>query len=283
MVSRVGLEDRKSNGEPFGSPTRPTIKGARAAQHKAVGQGGAACVASFDGLPNPYPLSRDGTNLAQKAEFELFISNIHGRNKQYKLQIIQMKKLFAILFFLFIFGSGFDAFVNYSSKDPRSSHADNTIVSERDPTTWTYSVIVDEMSGDSSRVAMLSSLNSLNLDRPYSGSNYGRIYIRHAKKNSEATVILSFEKGQSMCTTYSNNCDISIKFDSGPIQHFTGKTPSDGSSNMVFIEPSERFIKASQEAKKIRIALTLFRQGQQIFDFETSVPFKKPEVSNNPT
>jgi hypothetical protein len=132
---------------------------------------------------------------------------------------------------------------------------------------WDYYSRPDEMTSKVTKFAELKSVNSLSLDPPYSGSNYGRLVVR--KKTGKAEeLFLRFEQGQSMCRSYSSDCSVSVRFDNAQPVNFAGQTPSDGSTETVFLMPVSKFLGLAKKAKKIKVALEIYHAGTQVFEFE---------------
>lgn len=139
------------------------------------------------------------------------------------------------------------------------------------PPIWNYSDDTDKMTGKPETVATIKSSNSLSLEFPYSGDNYGRIYVRRRAGKAE-DVLLMFDKGQSMCKSYSDDCRVTVRFDDAPPITFSGQGASDGSSNAVFLSPAAKFIAASKKATNIRVSLEIYKAGNQIFEFPSLTP-----------
>ena len=127
------------------------------------------------------------------------------------------------------------------------------------------------MTGKPVKSATLKSSNSLSLDFPYKGDNYGHILIRKFSGKGEQ-VLLYFDKGQSMCKSYSADCRVEVKFDDSVPVIFSGQSSSDGDSKNIFLTPASRFIAESVKAKTIRVSLVIYKAGNQIFDFKASYP-----------
>jgi hypothetical protein len=108
------------------------------------------------------------------------------------------------------------------------------------------------------------SINSLNLNFPYNGKNYGEITLRNSKQY-EIEILFSIDKGQILCDVYV--CRGKIKFDSSPSIKFIGEKSSDRSSNVLFIRKDEQLIELLKSSKKVLIEIPLYRDGNQILEF----------------
>lgn len=132
---------------------------------------------------------------------------------------------------------------------------------------WEYENKVDKMSGEDAKMAWVRSDNSLNLQFPYSGPNYGSLWIRrHPKYGTD--VIVKIDKGQVLCRSY-EPCSVMVKFDDAKPVRFTGTPSADHDSTMVFLDPVSKFIAQAKTAKKILVQFTVYQAGDQILEFST--------------
>lgn len=177
------------------------------------------------------------------------------------------------IFLVVVFQSCSD--INEKTGGNREDRAASTTPAVVAPPTWSYSTENDEMTSKPTAFANLKSDNSLSLERPYSGENYGRLIIRKKSGKSEE-VMLSFDQGQSMCRSYSRDCTVTVRFDDAPPATFSGQTPSDGSSTTVFLTPTAKFIAAGKKAKSIKVSLEIYKAGMQIYQFSPAAPLAWP-------
>lgn len=140
---------------------------------------------------------------------------------------------------------------------------------------WEYSTENDQMTSKPIKYAELKSINSLSLERPYSGENYGKLLVRKRAGRSDE-VMLTFEQGQSMCRSYSADCAIMVRFDDAQPIKFAGQTPSDGSSTTIFLTPAAKFLTAGQKAKTMKVSLEIYKAGIQVFEFAPEKPLVWP-------
>ena len=132
---------------------------------------------------------------------------------------------------------------------------------------WKYGSYEDSMSGKQVFTATVNSTNSFQFDFPYQGIQHARLTLRrHPRWGND--VIFAIEKGQILCHTY--NCRIRVRFDDAPAQTFTGNEPEDNSSELVFIPAYSTFAKKLPQAKRVRIEVAIFQQGNIIADFDVS-------------
>lgn len=135
---------------------------------------------------------------------------------------------------------------------------------------WQYQETEDRITSKTTKLAYLKSFNSLNLDFPYSGSNYGQLAVRQHPQYG-LDVYLRVDKGQITCSEYTS-CKIIVRFDDKPAITFTGSEPSDNSSDLVFLRNAQRFIAGAKGAKKILVQLGFYQNGNQVLEFETVDP-----------
>ena len=129
---------------------------------------------------------------------------------------------------------------------------------------WQYHQSIDKMTSKSTKFAEIISNESLNLEFPYDGVNYGRLTLRN--KNG-LNIYLSIDKGQ-ISGGYDNNF-ITVRFDEEKPIKFSYSEPQDGSSDVVFIDNEVKFLSKLKKSKKVLISLPLYHEGNQILEFNT--------------
>ena len=135
---------------------------------------------------------------------------------------------------------------------------------------WVYSEDSDKMTSKQTSTATIKSANSLQLDFPYKGANYGEITVRQHPSYG-LDVIISIDKGQILCRSY-DNCPIEIRFDEKPPIRFSGNGAADNSSNVVFVSNEQRFISAAKTAKRILVRMNIYQAGAPVLEFNTPFP-----------
>lgn len=136
------------------------------------------------------------------------------------------------------------------------------------PSKWTYSQTVDQMRGTITRLAMVDSDNELEFDFPYSGGSTGTFMLRQ-RPSDGLQIMLIVSKGQFTCDAFEDS-HVSVKFDDGPVARYACAQSSDGSSNCIFIEGAERFVRHLRSAHKVLIEAEFYEEGPQQLVFETS-------------
>jgi hypothetical protein len=133
---------------------------------------------------------------------------------------------------------------------------------------WRYDRSDEGMSGKAVITAQVTSTNTINLDFPYSGSQHGTLTLRrHPRWGND--VIFRIERGQILCHSY-GNCTINVKFDDGKVIRLNGNPPEDNSSEVVFIPGFSTFTKQLPNAKRVKIEVSLYQAGNQVFEFDVS-------------
>ena len=131
---------------------------------------------------------------------------------------------------------------------------------------WRYDerkVGIDDVSMKS---ATVKSRESLSLGFPYHGDNYGHITVR--MKGKKRDVLFEIDKGQFV-GGYSGMA-IKAKFDNGKTTMFSALEPDDNSTGLMFIINSKGFVNALRSANKLKIETRLFREGNQVLEFDVS-------------
>lgn len=132
---------------------------------------------------------------------------------------------------------------------------------------WSYHERVDPMTDGITSRACVTSKNKAQLTWPYTPAS-ADLCIRQSPKYGLDVFVALNGDGQIICRR-SQDCTIPIRFGDGSAQSFSGGNASDGSSNMVFVVNSQRFVTAAKSADTIRVQLTFYQAGDQVLEFET--------------
>ncbi|WP_368921658.1 hypothetical protein [Comamonas aquatica] len=136
---------------------------------------------------------------------------------------------------------------------------------------WEYEIKQDKMSSKDTKIASITSENSLDLPFPYQGHNKGFLYIRQ-KQGASIEVFVAIMKGQIPCPGYINGCSIAVRFDNDKPIKFNAANPSDHSTNAFFINNEGRFLNGAKKATRILIQFTTYGAGDQILEFSPNSP-----------
>ena len=153
------------------------------------------------------------------------------------------------------------------SHDPTSTDtagAAGSGASDSDSAKWMYDQTEDKMRNQITQYANLQSDNRLHFRFPYAGGSVGMLTLRKGPRGKD--VLLRVDKGQFLCTSF-NGCPISVKFDNAPVAKFFAIEPSDGTSNVVFIEGYSRFVERLRRSKKVIIEAEFYQEGYQQIEF----------------
>jgi TPR repeat protein len=128
---------------------------------------------------------------------------------------------------------------------------------------WSYKIYTDEMTSKPEYAAQIIADSSLSFHSPYEGINFPSIVL---KKWSDGTqgVVLAIKKGQFHC---GSGCTVSIRFDEKDAKTYRASPPNDGSSNYVFIEPSNRFIAEAKRSQRVAVKATFYQEGDNVMIF----------------
>lgn len=147
---------------------------------------------------------------------------------------------------------------------PASSTYETPLIGEQ----WLYSQSPDDMTSKTVGQASVTSTNTISLDSPYDGAQNGTLSLRtHPRFGTD--VIVRIEQGQILCRSY-EDCTLLVRFDDAEPTAYSAVGPSDGSSDTVFIRNYARFVKAMKAAKKVRVSLPIYQNGNQTLEFDVS-------------
>lgn len=146
-----------------------------------------------------------------------------------------------------------------------SAVAVDTLTLESSINTWEYSEEIDKMTSKSTKFASIRSNESLNLDSPYDGLNYGQLVLR---KKEGLNIYVSVGKGQ--ITGEYDDHYVMVRFDEEKAIRFSYSEPQDNSSDLIFIDNENKFLSELKKSKKVLISLPFYQNGNQILEFNTS-------------
>lgn len=133
---------------------------------------------------------------------------------------------------------------------------------------WHYSADEDPMGRGTTYVAWVSSSNTVEFSFPYQGAQRATLMLRsHPRYGKD--IIFSIEKGQILCRSY-KPCNVLVRFDDEQANSYSAVGPDDNSSTHIFLQGYSRFMAKLVKAKRIRISVTVYQQGDPVFDFDIS-------------
>lgn len=129
---------------------------------------------------------------------------------------------------------------------------------------WRKETVVDELSQRPITYLSAQSRETVNLAFPYQGEQRAEpVFREHPQHGSEA--YLTLERGQIVCPI--GRCTVDIAFDDEEPTSWRSTDAADHSSNIVFFRNHARLRRRVEEAREVRVAITLFRQGTHTFTF----------------
>lgn len=133
---------------------------------------------------------------------------------------------------------------------------------------WAYRSSEDPMTGKPWTTAEVTSSNTHEFDRPYSQPQHATLTIRkHPQHGSD--VILSIERGQLLCRSYSG-CRVLVRFDNDKPRTYQATGPSDNSTTLLFILGYADFVRRMGSADLVRIQAEVYQVGSPAWEFDVS-------------
>lgn len=130
---------------------------------------------------------------------------------------------------------------------------------------WVYSEKEDKMEGGKKYFAELTATEKLNFEFPYDGGSTAKLSLRNAEgKNA---VMLSVSKGQYNSDITGENNSLKMKFDDEKPLTVSYALPSDGSSDIIFINSEAEVISKLKTAKKVLIEVEFYNEGNRQIEF----------------
>lgn len=130
---------------------------------------------------------------------------------------------------------------------------------------WEYSSAVDEMDNSKTKFAEACSENQLDFKFPYAGGSYGYLGIRKNKNGTD--FYLKISKGQFI-GSYSGEKTLRVKFDNEKAYEISYGSPTDGSSDFIFINASNSFLNKLKTHKKIKVEVDFYQYSGSVLNFD---------------
>jgi len=124
------------------------------------------------------------------------------------------------------------------------------------------------MSGGNRYTATVRSSNTVSFGFPYAGDQHGTLTLRTVQGKGKS-VMFYIEKGQILCRSY-DGCSAQVRFDDEKPVRFAANGPADHSSEIIFLEDYPRFLAKLKKAKRVRIAVDIYKNGAPAFEFDVS-------------
>jgi hypothetical protein len=148
-----------------------------------------------------------------------------------------------------------------AAKAPDSSHSSTPTAKT---SKWSYTEQEDKMTSKKKYFASIDANELLQFDFPYDGGVTANLTIRHQDGENEA--ILQISKGQFI--TGVDGTTIKVRVDDAPAVTYSASGPSDGSTEILFINSANKLINKMKTAKKVMIQAEFYDSGNKVMEFE---------------
>lgn len=146
------------------------------------------------------------------------------------------------------------------------SAADAKIEAERSE--WAYEVSAEEMGRGQVKSAWIRSSNTVTFGFPYGGPQNATLTLRSHPQHGK-DVILSFKEAHFLCPSY-DGCTLFVRFDDGKVRNFHAVSPSDHSTNVLFIRGFDTFLASAKKAKVMRLQPEFYQKGRPVLEFRVA-------------
>ncbi|HVW95398.1 MAG TPA: hypothetical protein VHA56_05490 [Mucilaginibacter sp.] len=130
---------------------------------------------------------------------------------------------------------------------------------------WEYTQEEDKMTSKTKYFASINANNLLYFPFPYDGGQTASLLIRNLDGKNGA--LLSVSKGQFI--SHVDDGSVDIRFDDAQPVTFSTSEPSDGSTDVLFIDNAAKLIKKLKSAKKVIIQAEFYESGLKTMEFDT--------------
>lgn len=133
---------------------------------------------------------------------------------------------------------------------------------------WNYRTNEDPMTGKKVLAAFVSSSNTHEFKFPYAKPQHATLTARRHPQHGN-DIILSIERGQLQCTSYSG-CNVMVRFGEGEPKTFRASGAADNSTETLFIEGYADFLRRMQAVDVVRIQASVYQEGSPTWSFDVS-------------
>lgn len=130
---------------------------------------------------------------------------------------------------------------------------------------WKYEHVKNDLTDARIGFAVVTSRNQHKLAFPYQGGTKATLSVVAGAQPLEPRFLLEVNRGQLLCGP--GECDVTVRFDDGPLLSYTAHPPEDMSSNYLWLVPDSEFVDQMGKAKRLRVSLMFFQNGSLVFDF----------------
>lgn len=140
---------------------------------------------------------------------------------------------------------------------------------------WEVSEEIDPMTEAKSVWKSITSKNGINQDFPYEGYTQAHITVRKSPKYG-TDVYVQIDRGQINGNEYRGTNYVTVRFDKTKAKRYYFNEAASGSSDIVFLQGVNDFIRRAKEAKSIKVEVPVFEYGDAFFEFEVDEPLEWP-------
>lgn len=133
---------------------------------------------------------------------------------------------------------------------------------------WRYQVSNDQLTSKPTYIAWVKSLNQVSFDFPYQGIQRGQLMLRTHPQHGK-DLILQVEKGQMLVRSYEDT-SVKVVFDDGSPISYRVVGPADHGTTSLFFRDYHGFVGRMLKAKKVKISVPFYQQGNVVFEFNVS-------------
>lgn len=130
---------------------------------------------------------------------------------------------------------------------------------------WKYRVFDDALTSKPVHQASVTSINRINFSFPYHGEQRGELTLRTHPQHGK-DLIFHIQRGQILVNSFQNST-VKVVFDNGSPITYQVAEPADHSTTALFIRDYHGFVERMLKAKKLKIAVPFYQQGEVVFEF----------------
>lgn len=209
--------------------------------------------------------------------------NGKGKNTIQRI-MVGLAIAFGLFIFLLILSSAFMSDEEHLEKHSEKQRINDSIAAEeariadsielaKSLPHWIKRTNQDEMTDETNVWMSIVSDNQHEFDFPYNGGSILQIDVRYRKQDGNQ-VILIISKGQLLTTNFNDENNVIVRFDNDAPMTFSTSESSDYNSSYLFLNNPRKFINRAKTAKKIKIQVPVFNEGQPIFEFSPAEPLQ---------
>jgi hypothetical protein len=177
-------------------------------------------------------------------------------------------RFLALIIFSLMFFVGYKKNFFERNKEINSENiSTENLINDGLPLRWVYEEVQDPISSQKICRAHVYSRNLVNLKPPYSGEQRAELIIQNHPRFGNSA-ILKIKKGQFVCSI--NDCDVNMNFDASYGAKYNSSPSKDYSPEVIFIGEYREFIYQIKKSKIMKIAATVYLEGEMVFDFDIS-------------